>query len=135
LASHAEPTKAELAAATGFTPPQLDSLLAIERTPRGFDEPLTAEDGDGATVGDMITDPGAEQEYEHVLDEMQVRDLADRLDERERAVLWGHYGLGQAPQTLREIGAGLGLTAERVRQIEADALKKLREAAAEPPGT
>ena len=64
---------------------------------------------------------------------MEVRDLAGLLDERERAVLWGHYGLGQAPQTLSEIGATLGLTAERVRQIEVEALKKLREAAAEPP--
>jgi RNA polymerase primary sigma factor len=135
LARGAEPTQAELAAATGFTLSQLDSLLAIERMPRGFEEPLSAEGANGATVGDAIADPRAEQEYEHVLDEMEVRDLARRLDERERAVLWGHYGLGQAAQTLSEIGAGLGLTAERVRQIEADALKKLREAAAEPPDT
>ena len=64
---------------------------------------------------------------------MEVRDFADRLDERERTVLWGHYGLGLPPQTLTKIGADLGLTAERVRQIEADALKKLRKAAADPP--
>ena len=56
----AEPTKAELAAATGFTPRQLDRLLAIERTPRGFEEPLSADGGEGATVGDTIADPGAE---------------------------------------------------------------------------
>jgi RNA polymerase primary sigma factor len=82
----------------------------------------------------MVADPGAEDEYEHVLDEMEVRDFAERLDERERTVLWRHYGLGQSPQTLGRIGAGLGLTAERVRQIEKEALEKLREAAAEPPG-
>jgi DNA-directed RNA polymerase sigma subunit (sigma70/sigma32) len=84
----------------------------------------------------MVADPDAEQEYELVLDKMEiqaVRHLADRLDERERTVLWGHYGLGRSPQTLGTIGGGLGLTAERVRQIEANALEKLREAAAESP--
>jgi RNA polymerase sigma factor (sigma-70 family) len=133
LAWDAEPTVAELTAATDFTPAQVESLLAIERTPRGLEEPLSAEEGSGATFGDLIADPSAEQEYEHVLDEVEVRDLAGRLDERERTVLWGHYGLGRPQQTLSEIGARLGVTAERVRQIEADALEKLREAAAEPP--
>jgi RNA polymerase primary sigma factor len=127
-----QPTKAELAAATGFTEAQLDSLLAIDRTPRSLDEPLGAGDGAGATFAEILADPGAEDEYEHVLDEMEVRDFAARLDERERTVLWRHYGLGQAPQTLSSIGAGLGLTAERVRQIEAEALEKLREAAVKP---
>jgi RNA polymerase sigma factor (sigma-70 family) len=129
----AEPTNAELAAATGFTPAQLYSLLAADRTPRGFEEPLGADEGSAATFGETIADPEAEREYAHVLDKMVVRDLAGRLDERERMVLWSHYGLGHEPQTLSEIGAGLGLTAERVRQIELRALEKLREAAAEPP--
>jgi RNA polymerase sigma factor (sigma-70 family) len=129
----AEPTAAELAAATGYTRAQVDSLLAAERTPRALEEPLAAGADSAATVGEAIADPAAEEEYEHVLDEIEVRDLADRLDERERAVLAGHFGLGQPPQTLTKIGAGLGLTAERVRQIEADALEKLRRAAAEPP--
>jgi RNA polymerase primary sigma factor len=132
----AEPTAAELAAATGLTRAQLDSLLAIERAPRSFEEPLGADDGTTATLGEMVADPGAEREYEQVLDKMEmkaVRDLADGLDERERTVLWRHYGLGQAPQTLRRIGSDLGLTAERIRQIEKEALEKLREAAAQPP--
>jgi RNA polymerase primary sigma factor len=46
--------------------------------------------------------------------------------------LRGHYGLGQPPQTLSTIGAALGLTAERVRQIEKEALEKLRAAAGGP---
>jgi RNA polymerase primary sigma factor len=70
-----------------------------------------------------------------VLDEIeirQVRDLADELDEREREVIKAHYGLGRCTQTLSEIGATLGLTAERARQIEVGALSKLRAALAYP---
>jgi len=70
-----------------------------------------------------------------VLDELEirdVRDLADQLDERERAVIRSHYGLGQPAQTLSQIGEALGLTAERARQIEVAALTKLREQLAEP---
>jgi RNA polymerase primary sigma factor len=132
----AEPTAAELAAMTGFTRVQLDSLLAIERAPRSFEEPLGADEAATATFGDTLADPAAEREFEQVLDNMEiqaVRDLADGLDERERTVLWRHYGLGRTPQTLSTIGADLGLTAERIRQIEKQALEKLREAAAQPP--
>jgi len=133
----AEPTSAQLAAATGFTRAQLESLQAIDRVPRSFEEPLNADEGTTATFGDMVADPGAEEEYEHVLDTMEIQSLGNlannRLDERERTVLRGHYGLGQPPQTLSTIGAALGLTAERVRQIEKEALAKLREAAVQPP--
>jgi RNA polymerase sigma factor (sigma-70 family) len=132
----AEPTRAQLGTATGFTRAQLDSLLAIERTPRSFEEPLSVDEGTPTIFGDTVADPGAEQEYEKVLDKMEiqaVRKLADRLDERERTVLWGHYGLGQPARTLSRIGSDLGLTAERVRQIEKEALEKLRQAAAQPP--
>ncbi len=121
-----EPTTAELAEATGLHRAQLDSLLAIDRTPRSFEDPL----------GDTVADLAAEGEYEQVLDRMEmqlVRDLAAGLDERERTILWGHYGLGRPAQTLNEIGSDLGLTAERIRQIEKEALEKLREAAVLPP--
>ena len=105
----AEPTTVELAAATGLTRAQLDSLLAVERTPRALDEPLGEDDGEGpATLGDMIADPEAEDEYQHVLDEMEMQDFARRLNERERTVLWSHYGLGRPPQSLSQIGASSG---------------------------
>ena len=130
-----EPTDEDLSRATGFTREQLESLQATERTPRGMEERLNAEGETTATVGDVIIDPAAERAYEQLLDDLEireVRDLADRLDERERAVIRAHYGLGEAAQTLNQIGGALGLTAERARQIEVGALKKLREALAQP---
>jgi len=59
----------------------------------------------------------------------------DSLDERERAILRARYGLGGRQHTLREIAAPLGLSAERVRQVEMAALQKLREAALPCPAT
>jgi RNA polymerase sigma factor (sigma-70 family) len=137
LEAHAaEPTTAELAHATGLTAAQLDSLLATERRPRSFDEVLDYEEDATATLGDQIADPDAEIAYDHLLDEMEVLDFGGLLDDRERTVLWSHYGLDRrTPETLNTIGGRLGLTAERVRQIEAEALKKLRTAAEEGPAT
>lgn len=130
-----EPTAGQLSAITGLTAGQVDRLRATERRPRALEDRLSAIDPSSATVGETIVDPVAEQAYEKVLDELEIEDvfgLIDELDERERAVIRGHYGLGQEPRTLRQIGAGLGLTAERARQIEAVALAKLREALAGP---
>jgi RNA polymerase primary sigma factor len=114
-----EPTNEELSDETGFTPEQLEQLQAAERV-----------DTSGA-VEDAIVDPGAEQAFEQVLDYMElreVRDAADRLTDRQRTVIRAHYGLGQPAQTLDEIGDRLGLTAERARQIEVDALSRMRDA-------
>jgi RNA polymerase primary sigma factor len=130
-----EPTSEELSNATGFTLEQLASLEATERRPRGIEEPLGPDGEATATVGETIVDPVAEQAYEQVLDDLEVGvlgALTDGLEERERVVVRAHYGLGEPAQTLTEIGAGLGLTAERARQIEAGALNKLREALAQP---
>jgi len=131
----AEATTAELSRSTGLTPTQVESLLATERPSRSVEEPLIHEDLSSLTLGDMLVDPAAEREYELVLDEIEiraVRDLADQLDDRERVVIKAHYGLGRPTQTLSEVGATLGLTAERARQIEVGALGKLRAALAYP---
>jgi len=126
-----EPTAEELSRASGLTPAQLERLQATERPPRSTQEQLTDRYEGTGTIGDTIVDLTAEQAYQQVLDAFEIRDvhdLTEQLDERERIVIRAHYGLGQDAQTLSEIGAGLGLTAERARQIEAGALSKLREA-------
>jgi RNA polymerase primary sigma factor len=136
LAHGIEPTTADLAAATGLDGGQVDKLLASDRVPRSFDEPYGGAEDSAGTLGETVADPGAEDEYDRVLDALEiqaVRSLADDLDARERAVLYAHYGLGRTSQTLNEIGSELGLTAERIRQIEKGALDKLREAVLEPP--
>jgi RNA polymerase primary sigma factor len=129
----AEPTREQLSLATGLTHAQLESLQATERTPRSTQEPAGAEFD--STVGDAIVDPSAERAYQQVLDDLEVRhvrDLTDQLDDRERTVIRAHYGLGTQAQTLTEIGAVLGLTAERARQIEVAALSRLRAALTQP---
>jgi RNA polymerase primary sigma factor/RNA polymerase sigma factor len=73
------------------------------------------------------------QESTQRLREEQVARIMSRLDEREQRIIMSRFGLGhlQEPQTLKEVGADLGVTKERVRQIEARALSKLRVAAKE----
>jgi RNA polymerase primary sigma factor len=130
-----EPRIEELCAATGLAPAQIDRLLATERMPRGLDDRFSAHDASGPTIGETIVDPAAEGAYDKVLDDLEIRvvlNLTDGLEDRERVVIRSHYGLGQEARTLNEIGAGLGLTAERARQIEAGALAKLRQALAQP---
>jgi RNA polymerase primary sigma factor len=130
----AEPTNEELSDATGFTLEQLESLQATERRPRGMEERLGPDEEATLTLGETIVDAVAEQAYEQVLDDLEIRvlhELTDALEERERLVIRAHYGLGEPAQTLTQIGAGLGLTAERARQIEVGALSKLREALAQ----
>jgi RNA polymerase primary sigma factor/RNA polymerase sigma factor len=74
-----------------------------------------------------------EQETSQLQRESQVFRILGRLDEREQQIIISRFGLarGEEPQTLKEVGAAMGVTKERVRQIEARALNKLRKAAQE----
>jgi RNA polymerase primary sigma factor len=124
---------AELSRATGIGRDHIESLLAIDRPSRGLDEPLRAEEGTTATLIDVIEDPRAADELDRVVERFETERLAalsNRLGEREREIVADHYGLGRPAMTLREIGGRLELSAERVRQIEEQALEKLRAAAA-----
>jgi RNA polymerase sigma factor (sigma-70 family) len=111
----------------------VESLICTDRTPRGLDEPAGGETGDGSSPGENLADPPAEDAYERVEERLLAAELPRllaQLSERERTVICSRFGVGRRQQTLREIAEVLGVSAERVRQIEQASLGKLTEAAA-----
>jgi RNA polymerase primary sigma factor len=126
-----EPSGSQLAADTGLTHAQVGELLALERIPQSIDGPVKGADGDLGAFGELLADPLAEDAYQQLLDNSeieQVRALLGSLNERERTILRARYGLDGPEQSLREVGERIGLSGERVRQIENRALGKLRTA-------
>ena len=124
-----EPSTDDLAAATELPREQVQRLLAVDRTPRRLEEPIARDDGPPATLEDMIADPLAQAESEAVIDRLEieeVRHLTAGLDDRERMIINDHYGIGRPPRTLAQIANDLGVSAERVRQIEAQSLCRIR---------
>lgn len=127
-----EPGRVQLAERSGLTLDQVDDLLATERPPRSLEEPVSGEDGAVGTFGDLLVDPLAEDEYERMLEAVEAEELHGLLaglSDRERRVLRARYGLDDGEErSLRDVGAELGLSGERVRQIEHRALGKLAAA-------
>lgn len=134
-ATGAEPGPAALAERAGLSEEQVVDLLAAERTPRSLHEPTGGDDEVG-TFGELLADPLAEAAYEDVLARLEVQEvhaLLGALSEREREVLRARFGLDGPEQARTEVAGRLGVSAERVRQVEARALGKLA-AAFHPPG-
>ncbi|HTE63078.1 MAG TPA: sigma-70 family RNA polymerase sigma factor [Solirubrobacteraceae bacterium] len=124
-----EPTCDQLAATTSLGHSQVADLIVAERSSRTLDEPLRSEEGAGATLGDLIADPHAEDAYERVPERLAVEALPQllrELSEREQRILSARFGLQGPERTLRDIAGELGVSPERVRQIEQRALAKLR---------
>jgi len=87
-------------------------------------------DDGGTSYEDFLADPRAEDAYDDAvwrIEVDQVPALMACLDDRERLVVRARYGVGEAPRTLRELSVVLGLSAERVRQIEQCALGRMRD--------
>lgn len=128
-----EPTARELASGSGIDREDVDNLLATERPARSLEAPAGGAGGEGVgRFGELLRDPLAEDEYERVVAQVaaeELRGLLSGLSERERRILSAHYGLRGPEQSLREIAAALGLSAERVRQLERRAVGKLRAGA------
>jgi RNA polymerase primary sigma factor len=122
-----EPTSTELALAADLSEERVTELLALVDTPVSLDSPV----GDGESVyGDLVEDTQAAQPDEHTAELSQSAELAGalaRLDPRMRRVLTLRFGLdGESAHTLEDVGAVLGVTRERVRQLETRALHELR---------
>ena len=101
-------------------------MRAAARASTSLDQPIG--DTEDATFGDFVAGEGPlpEEEVEVSLRSQALKEALEALTERERQVVILRYGLADAePKTLEEIGRRLGLTRERVRQIELDSLKRL----------
>jgi RNA polymerase sigma factor (sigma-70 family) len=126
-----EASPLELERALGWTPRRLDDVLRAERPALSLDAPYQGDENTVDRLGDLIGDPLSEQAYDDVLTQAagdSLRTLLSMLTERERQVLQWRVGLDGVELSLRQIGRRLGMSAERVRQIEQRALVKLRSA-------
>jgi RNA polymerase primary sigma factor len=121
------PTMEELAAALGITVEQVEELEEIRLQPVSLETPIGEGQG---RVSDLIADPSADPRDALVSLFRERTDLVSVLDDlaaNERTVLRRRFGLeGDPPEKLEAIGQRLGLTRERIRQIEAAGLRKLR---------
>jgi len=126
-----EPTIEEIAATLGVTPEETQSLRVVSRHPVSLHEPLG---GDGErSLGDFLDDPGVVNPGEtvdrHLLRE-RIDEVLRSLTTREREVIEMRFGLRDGhPKTLDEVARTYGITRERIRQIEARGLVKLRHPA------
>jgi RNA polymerase sigma factor (sigma-70 family) len=127
-----EPTPRELADSTGFGLEHVKSLACAARRPRPLEERVGGEPDDGVVLVERLADPCAEDAYELVPTRIActvLPTLLEVLDDRERAIVRKRFGLDGEARTLREVAEALGVSAERVRQIEQGALEKCRSAA------
>jgi len=124
-----EPSRGDLSVRLGIGEEQIDALLRADRRVRSLSEPIDDAEHELGSLGDLVEDPLSGEAYEQVLDNIvgkQMSDFLGSLSERDRMVLAGRAGLEGEEKTLREIGEELGISTERVRQIESRALAKMR---------
>jgi RNA polymerase primary sigma factor len=124
------PTPREIADDLEISEADVDALIRIGRSDASLNDRLGGEDGDGPELGEMVEGvvPAIEEDLLHRAVAERVRDALDELDAKEREVVELRFGLDRDgdPRTLQEVGDRLGLSRERIRQIEARAKEKLR---------
>ncbi len=122
-----DPSTKELADESGFPEQRIDELLDLVEDPVSLETPV----GDGESLyGDLIEDTKSDRPDVETAINLRQKELASALQSlnpRMRHVVELRFGLsGSEPQTLEQVGEGLGITRERVRQLEARALRELR---------
>ncbi|HEU6445292.1 MAG TPA: sigma-70 family RNA polymerase sigma factor [Gaiellaceae bacterium] len=125
-----DPTVEEIAKESGFTVERVRELFDLVEDPVSLETPV----GDGESLyGDLIEDTNSDRPDDATAKELRSVELAEamlRLNPRMRRVLAMRFGLeGHTPKTLEEVGTDLGITRERVRQLESRALRELRSVA------
>jgi RNA polymerase sigma factor (sigma-70 family) len=123
-----DPTELELARETELDPDELTRVLTSNRPIQSLDEPV-GEKGRNTVSDTLVAEPGEEPGSD--MDLQHIRGVLleglQTLDERERCILQWRFGLdGEPPMTLRAIGQRMGISRERVRQLEVKALESLR---------
>ncbi len=123
-----EPTIEEIAEKMGITPEKVQNIQRIAKEPISLEAHVGEEED--SSLGDFISDPNALTPHEFMLQEMvkqTLDEVLETLTDREEKVLRLRYGLFDGKNhTLEEVGREFGVTRERIRQIEAKALRKLR---------
>ena len=125
-----DPSVDEIAAESGFTPLRVRELLELVQDHVSLETPI----GDGeSSVADLIEDTMASAPEQETSDRLRATELLEalsRLKPRQQRVLVERFGIdGAPPKTLEEVGSILGITRERVRQLETRALRELRSVA------
>ncbi|KGR90673.1 RNA polymerase sigma factor RpoD [Ureibacillus massiliensis 4400831 = CIP 108448 = CCUG 49529] len=123
-----EPSPEEIGEEMDLTPEKVREILKIAQEPVSLETPIGEEDD--SHLGDFIEDHEAQSPSDHAAYELlkeQLEDVLDTLTDREENVLRLRFGLDDGrTRTLEEVGKVFGVTRERIRQIEAKALRKLR---------
>jgi RNA polymerase primary sigma factor len=123
-----EPSPEEIADEIHLPVERIRAVLKMAQTPISLQAPVG--EGDDTTFGDFLEDKSAEDPMERTGFTMlkdKIKDVLDTLNERERAVLEKRFGLIDGfSRTLEEVGKEFHVTRERIRQIEAKALRKMR---------
>ena len=124
-----EPEAHEIATELEITVREVREILRVAQVPVSLEKPVGDEDE--SELGDFVADDSTEEPFEMATENLQREDIQRTLDllpERERQVIELRYGLrGHEPLTLEEVGRAFGVTRERIRQIENNTLKKLKQ--------
>ena len=124
-----EPEPAEIAAELKISVRDVRDILRVAQMPVSLEKPVGDEDE--SELGDFVADESVEEPFDAATENLQREDIQralDALPERERQVIELRYGLrGHEPLTLEEVGRAFGVTRERIRQIENNTLRKLKQ--------